>query len=282
MKLLLFISHNAGVSRRDAFDKVRNGDATVNGVVEKEPSRVIDPVVDKVTLSGRVVASKAYAYIILNKPVGYVTTCEAQFDQSGVLSLLPPDWRHLKPVGRLDKDTQGLLLLTNDGTLANRLAHPSFDVNKTYHVRVVRRMEFREKERLEKGVVIEGSRTAPAQVENITFDGNFTEFDLTIHEGRKHQVRLMCHEVGHDVVRLTRIAQGPLKLGDLRPKAWRVLTGEEIALLAAVGRGVPVKYSPKYSPKKSFKRSTKLPFQHPSQQSFKHAPKKGQSGRKKT
>lgn len=282
MKLLLFISHNAGVSRRDAFDKVRNGDATVNGVVEKEPSRVIDPVVDKVTLSGRVVASKAYAYIILNKPVGYVTTCEAQFDQSGVLSLLPPDWRHLKPVGRLDKDTQGLLLLTNDGALANRLAHPSFDVNKTYHVRVVRRMEFREKERLEKGVVIEGSRTAPAQVENITFDGNFTEFDLTIHEGRKHQVRLMCHEVGHDVVRLTRIAQGPLKLGDLRPKAWRVLTGEEIALLAAVGRGVPVKYSPKYSPKKSFKRSTKLPFQHPSQQSFKHAPKKGQSGRKKT
>ena len=274
MKLLLFISHNGGISRRDAFGKVRNGDVTVNGVVEREPSRAIDPMADKVMLSGRAVNSKEYAYILLNKPAGYVTTCEAQFDQSGVLCLLPPDWRHLKPVGRLDKDTQGLLLLTNDGILANRLAHPSFDVNKIYHVRVVRRLEFREKERLEKGVVIEGTKTAPAQVENITFDGNFTEFDLTIHEGRKHQVRLMCHEVGHDVVRLTRIAQGPLKLGSLKPKAWRVLTGEEIALLAAVGRGVPVKYSSKYSPRKSFKNST--------QQPFKRSPKKGQPGRKKT
>ena len=273
MKLLLYISHHGGVSRRTAFDKIKNGDATVNGVVEQEPSREIDPMVDKVTLSNRVVHSKEYSYILLNKPAGYVTTCEAQFDQSGVLVLLPPNLRHLKPVGRLDKDTQGLLLLTNDGTLANRLAHPSFDVNKTYHVRVVRRLEFREKERLEKGVVIEGSKTAPAQVENITFDGNFTEFDLTIHEGRKHQVRLMCHEVGHDVVRLTRIAQGPLKLGSLKSKAWRVLTDDEIALLAAVGRGVPVKYSPKYSPKKAFKNST--------QQPFKHSPKKGQPGRKR-
>jgi hypothetical protein len=109
-------------------------------------------------------------------------------------------------------------------------------VNKTYHVRVVRHLQFREKQRLEEGVVIEKFKTAPAEVANIVKDGDFSEFDITIHEGHKHQVRLMCHEVGHDVVRLTRIAQGPLKLDLAKPGAWRPLTGEELALLHAIGR----------------------------------------------
>ncbi|MEI8011186.1 MAG: pseudouridine synthase [Candidatus Omnitrophota bacterium] len=236
MKLQLFISHNGGISRRKAFDHILAGDVTVNGNAVREPSHMMDPGEDKITLEGREIKLKDYEYIMLNKPVGYVTTCETQFDQWGVLALLPPNLRHLKPVGRLDKDTQGLLFLTNDGELAHRLAHPSFDVNKTYHVRVVRRLEFREKDRLEKGVVIEKFKTAPAEVGNVVFDGNFTEFDLTIHEGHKHQVRLMCHEVGHDVVRLTRIAQGPLRLDALKSGAWRPLTMEEQASLHAIGR----------------------------------------------
>ena len=236
MKLQLFISHNGGISRRKAFDHILAGDVKVNDLVVKEPSHVVDSGDDKVSLLGQDVKLKDYAYIMLNKPAGYVTTCATQFDQWGVLALLPPNLRHLKPVGRLDKETQGLLVLTNDGELAHRLAHPSFDVNKTYHVRVVRRMQFREKDRLEKGVVIEDFKTAPAQIANLVFDGDFTEFDLTIHEGHKHQVRLMCHEVGHEVVRLTRIAQGPLKLDVLKPGAWRPLTGEEQALLHAIGR----------------------------------------------
>ncbi len=237
MKLQLFISHNGGVSRRKAFDHVINGDVTVNDNVVLEPSHMIEPGEDKVTLLGREIKLTEYQYIMLNKPSGYVTTCEAQFDQTAVMSLLPPNLRHLKPVGRLDKDTQGLLLLTNDGELANRLAHPSFDVNKTYHVCVARKMEYREKDRLEQGVVIDGFRTAPAEVSNINYFGTTsTEFDLTIHEGHKHQVRLMCHEVGHDVERLTRIAQGPLKLGELKVGTWRPLTGEELAELHAIGR----------------------------------------------
>ena len=236
MKLQLFISHNGGVSRRKAFDHVLAGDVTVNGMVIREPSHMIEPTEDKVLLLGREIKPKPYEYIMLNKPAGVVTTCEAQFDQRAVMSILPPNLRHLKPVGRLDKDTEGLLLLTNDGEMANRLAHPSFDVNKTYHVRVNRRMEFREKDRLEKGVVIEKFKTAPAEVTNIHFYGAFTEFDLTIHEGHKHQVRLMCHEVGHDVVHLTRIAQGPLKLDTLKAGAWRPLTGEELALLHAIAK----------------------------------------------
>lgn len=236
MKLQLFISHNGGISRRKAFDHILAGDVTVNGNVVREPSHMMDPGDDKITLQGREIKLKDYEYIMLHKPVGYVTTCETQFDQWGVLALLPPNLRHLKPVGRLDKDTQGLLFLTNDGELAHRLAHPSFDVNKTYHVRVTRRLEFREKDRLEQGVVIEKFKTAPAEVANVTFDGNFTEFDLTIHEGHKHQVRLMCHEVGHDVVRLTRVAQGPLRLDTLKSGAWRPLTPEEQASLHAIGR----------------------------------------------
>ena len=244
MKLQLFISHNGGVSRRKAFDHVLAGDVTVNGMVIREPSHMIEPTEDKVALSGNEIRPKPYEYIMLNKPAGVVTTCEAQFDQRGVMSILPPNLRHLKPVGRLDKDTEGLLVLTNDGAMANRLAHPSFDVNKTYHVRVSRRMEFREKDRLEQGVVIDKFRTAPARVANMQFHGGFTEFDLTIHEGHKHQVRLMCHEVGHDVVHLARIAQGPLKLDTLKPGAWRPLTGEEVALLHAIGRPAPVKWRP--------------------------------------
>ena len=236
MKLQLFISHNGGISRRKAFDHILAGDVTVNGNVVREPSHMMDPGDDKITFQGREIKLKDYEYIMLHKPVGYVTTCETQFDQWGVLALLPPNLRHLKPVGRLDKDTQGLLFLTNDGELAHRLAHPSFDVNKTYHVRVTRRLEFREKDRLEQGVVIEKFKTAPAEVANVTFDGNFTEFDLTIHEGHKHQVRLMCHEVGHDVVRLTRVAQGPLRLDTLKSGAWRPLTPEEQASLHAIGR----------------------------------------------
>jgi 23S rRNA pseudouridine2605 synthase len=253
MKLLLFISHNGGGSRRKAFDHIMSGDVTVGGAAEREPSREIDPLQDEVRLLGKVIKPKAYEYIMLNKPAGYVTTCETQFDQRGVLSLLPPNLRHLKPVGRLDKDTQGLLVLTNDGELANRLAHPSFDVNKTYHVRVVRRMEHREKDRLEQGVVIDKFRTAPAEITNMTFEAGFTEFDLTIHEGHKRQVRLMCHEVGHEVVRLTRISQGPLKLDTLKSGAWRALTGEEQALLHAIGR---TKITPLF---KSHPRGNKYP-----------------------
>jgi len=236
MKLQLFISHNGGVSRRKAFDHVLAGDVTVNGLAVREPSHMIEPTEDKVLLQGREIKPKPYEYIMLNKPAGVVTTCEAQFDQRAVISLLPPNLRHLKPVGRLDKDTEGLLLLTNDGEMANRLAHPSFDVNKTYHVRVNRRMEFREKDRLEQGVVIDKFKTAPAEVTNMNFHAGATEFDLTIHEGHKHQVRLMCHEVGHDVVHLTRIAQGPLKLDTLKVGAMRPLTGEELALLHAIAK----------------------------------------------
>jgi 23S rRNA pseudouridine2605 synthase len=236
MKLQLFISHNGGVSRRKAFDHVLAGDVTVNGLAVREPSHMVEPTEDKVVLQGREIKPKPYEYIMLNKPAGIVTTCEAQFDQRAVISLLPPNMRHLKPVGRLDKDTEGLLLLTNDGEMANRLSHPSFDVNKTYHVRVSRQMEFREKNRLEQGVVIDKFKTAPAEVTNMKFSGGFTDFDLTIHEGHKRQVRLMCHEVGHDVVHLTRIAQGPLKLEALKVGAMRPLTGEEIALLHAIAR----------------------------------------------
>ena len=135
------------------------------------------------------------------------------------------------PVGRLDKDTEGLLLLTNDGDLTYRLTHPSFDIDKTYRVRMTGTLEPQDRQALEKGVVIEGRRTAPAKIQDARRAGNNTEFLITIHEGRKRQVRLMVAHVGKKVIYLQRVAQGPLKLGDLKLGHWRELKNQEIQIL---------------------------------------------------
>lgn len=234
MKLLLLLSHSGALSRRKAFDAIRAGHVIVNGQAQREPSTEVDESRDRVEYSGRLVELRKFEYVMLNKPRGVVTTCEGQFEQRIVLDLLPPELRHLRPVGRLDQDTEGLLLLTNDGELANRLMHPSFDVDKVYRVKARFRLQDKAIERLEKGVVIEGERTAPARVKVLTLDNKESEFEITIHEGRKHQVRLMCKEVGHQAIALRRLQQGPLLLGPLRPGEWRRLTYHEVGALKAI------------------------------------------------
>lgn len=234
MKLLLFLSHSGMASRRKAFEDIRNGNVSVNGKAVLEPSTAIDPVLDKVHYKGRPVGAAGFDYILLNKPAGYVTTCEGQFGQKTVMDLLPAPLKHVRPVGRLDKDTEGLLLFTNDGELANLLTHPRYDVDKTYAAQIRRALSQEAVRRLESGIMIEGKKTAPARVRVIRSGGNVSDLEITIHEGRKRQVRLMLSAVGNPVLRLKRLRQGPLELGDLRLSAWRRLTEEEIRRLKAV------------------------------------------------
>ncbi len=234
-RLQVFLSHSGVCSRRKAMVLIQEGHVSVNGQVQTEPSTKVTAA-DRIEVNGKPVEAKDFTYILLNKPKGYVST-KAEFEgEKSVFELLPKEYRHLAPVGRLDKDSEGLLLLTNDGDTAYRLTHPKFNVDKTYFVCVYGMLQPEEKTRLEKGVEIEGERTAPARIKSIKpfKDRTKTEFVMTIHEGKKRQIRLMCEAVGHKVAYLRRTAQGPLLLGDLSTGKWRLLNKKEIVSLRHV------------------------------------------------
>lgn len=230
VRLQVFLSRNGVCSRRDAFDLVQSGRVTVNGQVVVEPSTPVSGTED-IRVDGRRIGPKSFEYVLLNKPAGYTTTCEDRFAEKTVLDLLPKELRYLHPVGRLDKDTEGLLLLTNDGELTHQLTHPSRGVDKTYLVRVGGQLLPETQGRIASGIVIDGKKTARAEIGQVRRIGQDTEFRLTIHEGRKRQIRLMCQSVGHRVIYLQRIQEGPVKLGNLRIGAWRRLATEEIEKL---------------------------------------------------
>jgi len=230
-RLNVFLAHQGVCSRRKAMDLIAAGHVSVNGSIVREPSTSVEFPKDRVTVDGKVVQKKSYEYIMLNKPEGYVTTREDRFAQKTVLDLLPTGLRHLNPVGRLDKNTEGLLIMTNDGELANQLTHPRYDVDKTYVVQIQKKLGSEEQKKLEAGVVVEGEKTAPAKITELKFLKNGCEFSITIHEGRKRQIRLMLAEVGHYVTFLKRIQQGPLTLGALPTGEYRVLKTEEIKIL---------------------------------------------------
>ena len=230
-RLNVFLAHQGVCSRRKAMDLIAQGHVSVNGRIVREPSTPVEFPKDRVTVDGKIVQKKSYEYIMLNKPQGYVTTREDRFAQKTVLDLLPSGLRHLNPVGRLDKNTEGLLIMTNDGELANQLTHPSYDVDKTYVVQIQKKLGLQEQKKLETGIVVDGEKTAPAKITALTPLKNGCEFLITIHEGRKRQIRLMLAEVGHYVTFLKRIQQGPLSLGTLPTGEYRVLTSEEISAL---------------------------------------------------
>ena len=230
-RLQVFISHSGYCSRRKALEIILNGCVQVNGSVVMEPSTPVDPQKDRVIVDGETIGTKKHEYALLNKPKGYVTTLEDKHARKTVVDLLPPKLRHLYPVGRLDKDTEGLLLLTNDGDAAYRLTHPKFNIDKTYVVCVTGILDPQHKTRLEKGLPIEGRMTAPAKIFAVKNNAGKTEFQMTIHEGRKRQIRLMLAALGYSVVSLTRVAQGPLSLGNLKTGEWRLLDAKEITAL---------------------------------------------------
>jgi len=208
---------------------------TVNGEVISLLGTKVDPEQDVVTVDGKPIQMSTPRTLMLNKPAGYITTRSDPHARDTVMSLVP-EIPGLHPIGRLDKDTTGLLLLTNDGTLTNALTHPRHRVNKTYHAWVQEIPTERAVRKLMTGVEIEGKKTAPAQVEVLRVDKHRTLLAITIHEGRKRQVRLMCAAVGHPVISLTRVSLGPLVLGHLKEGKWRDLSPAEVqSLFRAAG-----------------------------------------------
>jgi len=234
LRLQVFLSRNGVCSRRRAFDLVKEGKVTLNGRICREPSTPVDPDRDSVAVGQKRVHGKQYSYILLNKPKGYTTTKSDSHARKTVLELLPKKFHHLSPAGRLDRDSEGLLLLTNDGDAAYRLTHPKFNVDKTYFVRVQGRLLPDQKSRLETGLNIEGRKTAPAKITKTRFAKDQTELMITIHEGRKRQVRIMFAKCGHKVTYLKRVRQGPLSLGPMKTGSWRPLNGSEIKDLRSI------------------------------------------------
>lgn len=224
MRLNRYLARAGVASRRGADELIRSGRVRVNG--ERGELHTIVDVGDTVEVDGRRVEPEQTALLLLHKPRGVVTTVSDPQGRRTVVDLVP-DEPHVVPVGRLDRETTGALLLTNDGELAHRLAHPSFGVEKTYLVDVDGVPGDEALRRLEEGVDLDDGRTAPARVRRL----GASRLELTLHEGRNRQVRRMCEAVGHPVRRLHRTGYAGLALTGLAPGAWRALTRDEAAAL---------------------------------------------------
>ena len=221
-------------SRRVCEDYIAEGRVTVNGEVA-DLGRRVDPRVDVIELDGALVPiAPGLVYYLLNKPAGVVTTAADTHGRATVVDLVPAEPR-VFPVGRLDADTEGLLLLTNDGELTHRLTHPSFGVEKEYLASVEGDPTPAALRRLREGVDLEDGRTAPAKAVRVSAG----LVRVTIHEGRNRQVRRMCEAIGHPIVRLVRTRIGSLADRKLKPGEWRLLDPDEVRALAAATRPTP-------------------------------------------
>ncbi len=234
-------------SRRGAEALITGGRVTVNGAPVTQLGATADADVDRVEVDGQpIVLTADLVYLAMHKPAGYLTTVSDPRGRRTVLDLYPPDLpHHVFPAGRLDRDSEGLLLLTNDGEFAHRLAHPRFEIDKEYHALVRGTPSAEALRRLRSGVEIEGRRTSSADVDIVTTPPSGFEsraghawLRLVIHEGRKRQVRLMCAAVGHPVSQLVRTRIGDVLLGRLATGKTRPLSPREVASLKSqVGLG---------------------------------------------
>ncbi len=224
---------SCGVSSRRAAEKmITEGRIAVNGTVVTELGTQVDEQKDVVLVDGvPVTLEMEKHYLAYNKPVGEITTVSDPEGRPTVMDRFRNYPVRLFPVGRLDYDSEGLLLLTNDGDLMNRLLHPSFEIRKSYLTRVSNFVTDEEIRLLRKGVMIDGRMTSPAEVRLIRHDTFSSELLITIHEGRNRQVRKMIAAIGHQVVCLKRVRFGPVQLGSLPSGMWRRLTEEEISKL---------------------------------------------------
>ena len=224
IRLNKYIANSGVCSRRKADEYIEDKLVKINGQTVFEKGIMVDETKDKVTVNGKNISLvKKKIYIMLNKPAGYVTTSSEQFGRPCVVDLVKLEDR-VFPIGRLDMETEGLLLLTNDGDFANKLMHPSKKINKVYIAKVSGDIKEADIASLRKGVDIDGYVTAPAIVEKISKD----ELSITIHEGKNRQVRKMCAAVGLNVVKLKRIKIGNLELGNLNLGKYKLLKSYEI------------------------------------------------------
>ena len=232
MRLQKYLASCGVASRRNAEKMILAGKITVNGHTVMELGTQVDEANDIVEVEGkRVFPETEKHYIAYNKPTGEVTTVSDPEWRDTVMNRFADYPVRLFPVGRLDYDSEGLILLTNDGDLMNRLLHPSYEIPKTYLTRISNSVTTAEIIALRKGVLIDGRLTSPAEVRLIREDRFSSDLLITIHEGRNRQIRKMIDAIGHQVVRLRRVRFGPVQLGDLPPGMWRKLTDEEVRKL---------------------------------------------------
>ncbi|GAB4344941.1 MAG: pseudouridine synthase [Candidatus Abyssubacteria bacterium] len=231
MRLQRFLALAGVDSRRRCEDIITAGRVRVNGEVARELGAKVDPACDTVELDGKQVIIEEKVYVLLNKPRGYLSTVIDARGRPTVSDLVKDLPFRVFPVGRLDMDTQGVILLTNDGALCHTLTHPRFGVEKVYRAEVAGKPAHYALEQLAKGVDIGGVITSPAKVKLINAGHDRSILEITVHEGRKRQIKRMCKAVGHPVITLDRIEFAGLRAGDLRPGQYRLLSDAEVDTL---------------------------------------------------
>lgn len=237
IRLQKFLSEAGVASRRKAEDMIRAGAVKVNGITASIGDSV-DPKKDTVTVKGKRVRKESnLRYILLNKPRGYVTTADDELGRKCVTQLVSDVKERVYPVGRLDRVSEGALIMTNDGEFANLMMHPSHHVPKTYRVTVRPAVTAQQVEQLESGIELDGRMTLPAQVHVISKEEGRAVLEIVLYEGRNRQIRRMCEALELEVARLRRVAVGPVRLGMLKPGQWRDLTPAEVQTLIKMGGG---------------------------------------------
>lgn len=233
VRLQKFMAEQGIASRRKSEDLIRTGKVKVNGHIAVIGQK-INPKKDLVTVGKQKIVppkTRNMIYIMLNKPRGYVTTVSDEYDRKTVMDLIPDIKERIYPVGRLDKDSEGLLIMTNDGSFTNCLTHPSHGLAKVYRVTVRPAVDDEILYNLRNGIVIDGRKTAPADITVLTEEENRVVLEFVLHEGRNREIRKMCESQGLEVARLKRTAVGSLKLGVLPQGKYRELTEQEVKKL---------------------------------------------------
>lgn len=229
MRLNKFLATAGIASRRKCEELIKNGEIKVNGQVVLNLATTIDEKKDKVEYKGGVLSlPSSFVYLKMNKPKGYASTSSDEKGRKTIFDLVEDKSVRLFNVGRLDYDTEGLILLTNDGDFANRVIHPSFEIEKEYMVTIEGKMQESEFAVLRKGAVVNGERMPEAKVKPISFDGKFTKLSVVITEGQNHQVRRMFEAIGRSIRLLKRVRIGQVRLGNLYRGKTKPLTEEEI------------------------------------------------------
>lgn len=229
MRLQKYLAYCGIASRRKSEEYIKNGRVKINGEITRELGKKINPQMDIIEFDNIVVKNiQEHMYILLNKPIGFVTTVEDQFNRKTVIDLVNQVNERIYPVGRLDYDTEGLLILTNDGNLTYRLTHPKYEIQKEY-IAEIRGIPTKEKiQSFKEGLEIDNYITSPAGFDIIHIKNGNTTTKITIHEGKNRQIRKMCDKIGHPVITLKRIKMGNIELGNLPRGQWRELTEKEI------------------------------------------------------
>lgn len=235
VRLQKFMADCGVASRRKSEALIESGAVKVNGKVALIGDK-INPDADKVYVHNKRIVLKKKGgkrYIMLNKPRGFVTTMSDERGRKCVADLIKDIPERIYPVGRLDKDSEGLLLMTNDGDFANTVTHPKKEINKVYHVTVKPDMPDDVAKKIMKGIVIDGRKTAPCEVRVISRSDDRANLEMVLHEGRNREIRKMCESFDIEVLRLKRIAVGSVKMGKLKRGMWRDLTVDEVRKLSA-------------------------------------------------